>query len=138
MPKTFDIEIGLDLHKDFSMLAAIDASGEFLGYQKLSNDTGLFDLYFRTFKSKSFRVTLESTKGTYWLIDYLTDQEIPFIVSNPFLNRAIANVHAKNDKYDARKLARSAYFMLKKNKPYQFRRIQSQWSQMIDKRVTGT
>ena len=32
MPETYDIEIGLDLHKEFSMLAAIDAKEQLLGY----------------------------------------------------------------------------------------------------------
>lgn len=105
MSQTFDIEIGLDLHKNFSVLAAIDQSGQLLSMNKLTNNTIYFDNYFKHLNSQSFRVTFEATRGFYWLVDYLTKKKIPFIVSNPFLNRAIANVHAKNDKYDAKILA---------------------------------
>jgi transposase len=105
MSQTFDIEIGLDLHKNFSVLAAIDQSGQLLSMNKLTNNTIYFDNYFKHLNSHSFRVTFEATRGFYWLADYLTKKKIPFIVSNPFLNRAIANVHAKNDKFDAKILA---------------------------------
>lgn len=105
MSPSFDIEVGLDLHRHFSLVAAIDSSGTVLNYRKISNQVKLFDAYFKALPVKRFRVTFESTMGSGWLIEYFSDRQIPYIMSNPFLNRAIANVHAKNDKYDARILA---------------------------------
>jgi transposase len=102
----YDFEIGLDLHKEFSMLALIDREGRCLQYQRLDNVPEQLDHYFSQIQG-TFRVTFESTRPAlreYWLADYF-QLGIPFILSNPALNRAIAHVHAKNDKYDARTLA---------------------------------
>jgi transposase len=103
----YDFEIGLDLHKEFSMLALIDREGRCLQYQRLDNVPEQLDHYFSQIQG-TFRVTFESTRPAlreYWLADYFQQRGIPFILSNPALNRAIAHVHAKNDKYDARTLA---------------------------------
>lgn len=104
---TYDFEIGLDLHKEFSMLALLDKQGQCLRFDRLDNNTLLLDKYFSQLTG-SVRVTFESTRNWYWLADYLHDRDIDCILSNPFLNRAIAHVHAKNDKYDARTLAQLA------------------------------
>jgi len=100
----YDFEIGLDLHKEFSMLALVDNKGTCLRYDRLENIPDYLDNYFKQING-SFRVTFESTRNWYWLADYFQQRNIPFILSNPVLNRAIAHVHAKNDKYDARTLA---------------------------------
>ena len=101
----YSIEIGIDLHKEFSMFAAIDNNGVLLSLDKISNDIQIFDKYLEHLPSKDIRATVESTRGVNWVIDYFNSKKIPLIVSNPFLNRAIANVHCKNDKYDAQILA---------------------------------
>ena len=104
----YAIEIGIDLHKEFSMFAALDQNGNLVSLDKISNDTRIFDKYFDYLPTKNVRVTVESTRGVNWIIDYFNNKQIPVIVSNPFLNRAIANVHCKNDKYDAQTLAHLA------------------------------
>ncbi len=48
MPQTYDIEIGLDLHKNFSVLAAFDQSGQLISMNKLSNNTTFFNAYLIT------------------------------------------------------------------------------------------
>ncbi|MFQ5799621.1 MAG: transposase [Bacteroidota bacterium] len=101
---TYDYEVGLDLHKEFSMLALVNAQGECFRYDRLENDPTQFDNYFNQIEG-SFRVTFESTRNWYWLADYFQERDIPFILSNPALNRAIAHIQAKTDKYDARTLA---------------------------------
>lgn len=102
---TYDFEIGLDLHKEFSMLALVDHDGECRRYDRLENDPTHLDHFFSQVEG-SFRVTFESTRNWYWLADYFQDRDIPFILSNPAMNRAIAHIQAKTDKYDARTLAR--------------------------------
>ncbi len=101
---SFDYEIGLDLHKDFSMLALVNSEGDCLRFDRLEHNVTHLDHYFRSIAG-TYRVTFESTRNWYWLADYLQERGIDFIMSNPALNRAIAHVHAKNDKYDARTLA---------------------------------
>lgn len=100
----FDFEIGLDLHKEFSMLALVNAAGECLRFDRLENNPEYLDHYFSQIDG-SFRVTFESTRNWYWLADYFQDRDIAFVLSNPGLNRAIAHIQAKTDKYDARTLA---------------------------------
>lgn len=92
------------MHKKFSTLALIDKTGKCLRFDKLENNTTLFDNYFSQIPG-TYRVTFESTRNWYWLVDYFNERRTDFIMSNPYLNRAIAHVHAKNDKYDARMLA---------------------------------
>jgi transposase len=101
---TYEYEIGFDLHKEFSMLALVDTQGQCLRYDRIENNPAYLDDYFGHIDG-SFRVTFESTRNWYWLADYFQERSIPFILSNPALNRAIAHIHAKNDKYDARTLA---------------------------------
>jgi transposase len=101
---SYDFEVGLDLHKNFSMLALVNRKGSCLRFDRLDNNPTLFDAYFRNIPG-SFRVTFESTRNWYWLADYFQERGIDFVLSNPTMNRAIAHVHAKNDKYDARTLA---------------------------------
>jgi transposase len=101
---SYDFEVGLDLHKEFSMLALVDSAGKCLSYDRIENDPVQFDHYFGLIDG-SFRVTFESTRNWYWLADYFQERAIPFILSNPVLNRAIAHVQAKCDKYDSRTLA---------------------------------
>ena len=101
----YRVEVGMDLHKEFSVFASLNSKGKVLGVQKMFNDTRNFDNYFKQWSSKDVRVTVESTRGVTWVLDYLDQHGIAFVVANPFLNRAIANVHCKNDTYDATVLA---------------------------------
>lgn len=104
----YEFEIGMDLHKMYSLFGVVKADGTEVSYDKLSNDTSVFDTFFARFAKRAFRVTLEATRGISWVLDYFDKKQIPYIVSNPFLNRAIAHVHCKNDKYDAKTLANLA------------------------------
>jgi transposase len=101
----YDIEIGMDLHKMYSVFAAVSAQGEVLSVDKISNDTTLFDRYLGQFNGRPVRVTVENTRGVGWVIQYFDRKKVPLIVSNPFLNRMIANVQCKSDRYDASSLA---------------------------------
>jgi transposase len=101
----YDLEIGMDLHKKYSVFGVMNAEGKVLSVDRLSNDTRIFDDYFNRLPSRRVRVTVESTRGVNWVIDYFDAKKVPLVVANPFLNRAIANVHCKNDSYDATTLA---------------------------------
>ena len=49
---TYDFEIGLDLHKEFSMLALLDKQGQCLRFDRLDNNILLLDKYFSQLKSE--------------------------------------------------------------------------------------
>ena len=104
MDRKYDFEVGIDLHKRFSQIAVINSEGNTVSQGKYPNSPDLLEKFFDSI-SGSYRVTFESTRNYFWLADFLDEKGIPFVMSNPFLNRAIANVHAKNDKYDAAILA---------------------------------
>jgi transposase len=104
MDKQFYYEIGLDLHKNHCQVAIVDRKGTTYKQVKIPNNPQILDIFFSSL-DKPFRVTFESTRNYYWLADYLNEKKIPFVMANPYLNRMIATVHAKNDKYDAQALA---------------------------------
>jgi transposase len=85
----YDFEIGLDLHKEFSMLALVDASGTCVRFDRVEHDPAVLDHYFNSIDG-TYRVTFESNRNWYWLADYLHERGINFIMSNPALNRASA------------------------------------------------
>jgi transposase len=101
----YALEVGMDLHKMFSVFATMTPDGQVLSYDKVSNNIGLFDEYFKRLPAQPVRVTVESTRGVNWVIDYFENRHVDLVVSNPFMNRAIANVRCKSDRYDARTLA---------------------------------
>jgi len=100
MGKQFYYEVGLDLHKNYSQVAVVNQRGITCNQVKIPNNPQMLDIFFSSL-DKPFRVTFESTRNYYWLADYLNDKKIPFVMANPYLNRMIATVHAKNDTYDA-------------------------------------
>ena len=104
MDKRFRYEVGLDLHKNYSQVAVVNEQGIRCNQAKIPNESQILDIFFSSL-GKPFRVTFESTRNYYWLADYLNEKKIPFVMPNPYLNRMIATVHAKNDKYDAQVLA---------------------------------
>ena len=104
MDKRFYYEVGLDLHKSYSQVAVVNSKGTTCKQIKIPNNPQMLDIFFSSL-DKPFQVTFESTRNYYWLADYLNEKKIPFVMANPYLNRMIATVHAKNDKYDAHVLA---------------------------------
>lgn len=78
----------------------VNTEGKTVSCARFPNSPDVLGRFFDSLHS-SYRVTFESTRNYFWLADFLDEKGVPFIMSNPFLNRAIANIHAKNDKYDA-------------------------------------
>ncbi|MBL7074213.1 transposase [candidate division KSB1 bacterium] len=104
MDSSIQYQIGLDLHKKNSVLSVVDSDGKKLGTHQIPNRPEELDVLFDSF-AEPIHVTFEATRNYFWLADYLNLKRIPFTMANPFLNRAIATVHAKNDKYDSAMLA---------------------------------
>lgn len=61
---THDFEIGLNLHKEFSMVALVDNHGACLRYDRLDNIPEYLEHYFSQLKG-SFRVAFEFSRNWY-------------------------------------------------------------------------
>ena len=100
--KTF---IGIDLHKKFLQVAAVDEAGMLLMNKKIDND---FDIIEREFSalSKDAKYVLESSSVWYGVYRKLTvDLGLDVVLSNPYLTRLMAASKKKTDRFDARALA---------------------------------
>jgi hypothetical protein len=53
----YEIEVGMDVHKMFSVFAAVNGSGKVLSCEKVSNDVGLFDRYFGRYSLYRYQPT---------------------------------------------------------------------------------
>jgi transposase len=99
------IYAGLDLHKNFSVITAMDAQGkEIIRQRKVVNDPSEIVLLFQEIQD-NVKVGVEATRSWYWLYDALEAQGIDVKLSHPLKTRAIAAARVKNDKIDSRILA---------------------------------
>jgi transposase len=99
------VHIGLDMHKESSEVAVIDDSGAVLDRCRLYyDDLDKLALYFRQFGTEA-TVTIEATRGWYWLVDLLQALGLTVKLANPKRVRLIADAQVKTDKIDAWVLA---------------------------------
>lgn len=98
------IYAGLDLHKNFSVITAMDAQGrELVKQKKLPNDGEIIGL-FQGF-NEPVAVAMEATRGWYWLYDLLEENGFEVKLGHPLKTKAIASARVKNDKIDSKVLA---------------------------------
>lgn len=99
------VHIGIDMHKRFSEVAALDDVGKVISRQKLYHDdrTSLVE-YFRNAGSDAI-ATLEASRSWYWLSDLIQDTGIELKLAHPKKVRLIAEATIKTDKIDAWTLA---------------------------------
>lgn len=99
------VHIGLDMHKDSSEVAVLDDGGKVLDRCRLyHDDLDKLALYFRQFVPAA-TVTIEATRGWYWLVDLLQALGLTVKLANPRRVRLIADAQVKTDKIDAWVLA---------------------------------
>lgn len=96
--------IGLDLHKKYSHVTAMNKDGKIIAkQQKIENrETEILD-YLSQFKNP--KVTLEATLNWYWLVDLLQDNDYDTTLAHPKRAKAIASAKIKNDKMSSKILA---------------------------------
>ena len=96
---------GLDLHKKFIQVAAVDHKGNLLMNQMIENDFEIIENEFSAFP-KNAKYVLESSSVWYGVYKKLTvDLRLDVVLSNPYLTRLIAKSKKKTDRFDAHALA---------------------------------
>ncbi len=100
------IYIGIDAHKRFLQIAAMDQDGKRILNERVATDHDSLKKFFAQFTPLNTRCVMESSSVWYWLYRYLTD-ELGFdvVLSNPYQTKAIAESKKKTDKVDAWTLA---------------------------------
>jgi transposase len=98
------IHAGIDLHKRFSQVAAIDEETGEVWENRLPNDSKAVEMFFSSLPGPVV-AAVESTFGWYWLVDALQEMGIEVVLSNPVQTKAICSAKVKNDKVDAMMLA---------------------------------
>ena len=96
---------GIDLHKEFLQVAAVDQDGTLLMNKRVTND---FETIAREFSAfpKDAKYVLESSSVWYGVYKKLAvDMGLDVVLSNPYLTRVIAVSKKKTDKFDAHTLA---------------------------------
>ena len=95
------IFFGLDLHKKFLQVAAVDQKGNLLMNKRVENDFGIIEQEFSAFP-KNAKYVLESSSVWYGIYQKLVgDLGLDVILSNPYLTRLIAKSKKKTDQFDA-------------------------------------
>ena len=98
------IFFGLDLHKKFLQVAAVDQEGNLLMNRKIENDFGIIEREFSAFP-KNAKYVLESSSVWYDVYRKLAGNlGLDVILSNPYLTRLIAKSKKKTDRFDAHAL----------------------------------
>jgi transposase len=96
---------GLDTHKQFVMVAAVDAQQHLL-QAPMRIDTDHLPQWAAQTLTAQDDVVLEVTTNTWHLYDLLNQYAGRVVVANPYKTKLIAEAHIKSDKVDALVLAR--------------------------------
>jgi transposase len=99
------IHLGIDLHKQFSFITAMDQEGNVLTKSKVSNQRESFLEFLSSYPPSKSQIVLEATWNWYWLGDLLEEQGYRLQMAHPLKTRAIASARIKTDKIDSEILA---------------------------------
>lgn len=95
--------VGIDLHRRRSVIYAMDAQGERLFCERITNDQmRLLEVVSAT--GEGAEVVIEATYGWYWAVDLLREAGFSVHLAHPSGNDW-GNRRVKNDERDARDLA---------------------------------
>ena len=98
------IYVGIDVHKKFLQVAAVDGDGVLLLLNERTDaDHASVRRFFSQFPRNGTRCVMESSSVWYGLYRYMTDTlGLEVILSNPYQTKAIAASKKKTDRVDAR------------------------------------
>lgn len=96
--------IGMDLHKNYLQIAAIDKDGHLLHNSKINNDPKSIDAFFDGI-DRNAKVVMESSSVWYDAYCRIAEKGFDVTLSNPIKTKAIASAKIKTDKIDAKILA---------------------------------
>lgn len=99
------LHVGMDLHKRFCEVVALDDQGNVVSECRLYNDdqAGIVG-YFRSLP-RPVTIAVEATRNWYWLYELLETEVARIKLADSRQLLWIAKARLKNDKIDARKLA---------------------------------
>lgn len=98
--------VGIDLHKHFVVVAAVDARQQVILPPTRRIDLDDFPAWAQSHLSPNDAVALESTGNAWWLYDLIAPLVARAVVANSLQVKWIANAAAKSDKHDAIRLAK--------------------------------
>lgn len=98
--------VGIDYHKKYSHVTAVDPQGQVIMSRRIDNDVELFREFFNSLGGKS-RAVLEASRTWGVMYDLLEglDEVESVSLAHPLKVRAIAEAKIKTDKIDAETLA---------------------------------
>lgn len=99
------IHLGIDLHKNFSFITAMDQQCHVVGKSKVPNRREAFVEFLASYPASESQVVLEATWNWYWLWDFLEERGYPLQLAHPLKTKAIASARIKTDKIDSEILA---------------------------------
>jgi transposase len=97
--------IGLDVHKHFVEVCALDVRGKVVFRGKAGCLRDELAALARAHFKKTDRIALEATTNTWAVVDLVRPFVAEIVVGNSLKTRAIAEVRVKTDKVDAEVLA---------------------------------
>lgn len=99
------LHVGMDMHKKFSVVTAVNEDGEeVISGKRLNHGNGDVDEFFSGLNEDA-QVVLEAGSNWYWMCDLLDELGIPNRLCHPLKTKAIASAKIKTDKLDSRILA---------------------------------
>jgi transposase len=99
------IELGVDQHKRFSQMAALDTETGVVVQSRLEHDDADVIRSYVGSLGCDVRASLETTGNWYWLVDLLEDAGARVQLANTVETRRLLKARAKNDRLDAQALA---------------------------------
>jgi len=99
------IHLGIDLHKNFSFITAMDERGHLLAKSRVANEREAFGEFLASYPASRSQVVLEATWNWYWLWDPLEEKGYRAQLAHPLKTKAIASARIKTDKIDSEILA---------------------------------
>jgi len=97
--------VGLDVHKHFIEVCALDSRGKVVYRGRTGCLRPELQAFARAHLKRTDRVALEATTNTWAVVDVLRPFVAQIVVGNPLKTRAIAEARIKTDKVDAQVLA---------------------------------
>ena len=100
--------VGMDVHSKYTTLCILDENGKIVKEQEVHGPLGDVVLAVRRI-AKPFAICYEASCGYGWLHDQLKGLAVKVVVAHPGKVRLILRTKRKNDRIDARKLAKLLY-----------------------------
>ena len=95
------IYLGIDLHKRYSYVVAIDETGKVVSQKKMLHSKDEWHNYIKSLK-EPVNAVIEATINWYFLVDWLESMVEKVILANPYKTKVIAAAKIKTDKPEER------------------------------------